>query len=287
MKKIETLVSDIQELLTTGVNVSDEDAAEFGKGMAKLIQSRLAERGPRKGTLRMSNMGKPNRQLWYEVNTPELAEKLHPNAYLKFLFGDIIEEVVLFLAKASGHTVEGAQDELRLNGIVGHRDAVIDGVTVDAKSASPFSFKKFQNGLKAEEDPFGYTMQIQSYLEAGKDDPIVTDKERGAFFVVQKVTGDIHLDIHGKSTMPISDIYEFKKEVVSRTEPPERCFEPEPMGKSGNMKLGLNCSYCSFKKTCYPELRTFLYSTGPVFLTHVEKVPDVYEVLSEVTTDLE
>lgn len=282
-KTIETLIPDIQDLLTHGKKISDESAQAFGNSMAKMIQNRLQERGPRKGTLRMSNMGKPDRQLWYEVNHPEKAEKLHPNTYLKFILGDIVEELLLFLVAESGHSVEGAQGEMELEGIKGHRDVVIDGVTVDVKSASPFSFAKFQKGLKADEDPFGYTLQIQSYLEAGQQDPIVTEKDRGAFLVIQKVTGDIHLDVHTKTPVPIKEIYQHKKEVVKLPDPPDRCFEAEPEGKSGNMKLGVNCSYCSFKKECWPGLRTFLYSRGPVFLTHVEREPDVYEVLADET----
>lgn len=237
----------------------------------------------------MSNIGKPDRQLWYEVNMPEKAEQMHPNSYLKFLYGDVIEALLMFLAKQAGHKVEGEQAELEIEGVKGHRDAVVDGVTTDFKSASPFSFKKFERGLQPEEDAFGYISQINNYIEAGKDDPTVVDKTRGAFLAMNKVTGDLALDIHQKSNAPVPEIIKYKKEMVAKEEPPERCFEPEPMGKSGNMKLGINCSYCSFKKECWPELRTFLYSTGPVFLTKVVDEPRVPEVkeedVSRETTD--
>ena len=245
--------------------------------MATLIKSRLV-REKREPTLRMSSIGKPARQLWYEINEPEYAEKLHPNAYLTFLIGDLYEEVILFLASQSGHKVEGMQDELDLYGIKGHRDAVIDGMTVDVKSASPYSFKKFEEGLSPDKDAFGYIQQINNYMEAGQDDPIVVTKDEGAFLAANKVTGDLHLDVHKKSNAPIQEIIEYKKQVVTLPEPPERCFEPEPMGKSGNMALGINCSYCAFKRRCYPELRTFLYSTGPKFLTTVVEEPRVPEV---------
>ena len=276
-KKIEDLIPDIQELLVSGVEVPSEIADKFASSMRELLVTRLT-RGERKPTLRMSNIGKPDRQLWYELNMPEKAEKMHPNAYLKFLLGDIFEEVILTLAELSGHSVEGRQDEMEIAGIKGHRDCVIDGVTVDAKTASPYSFKKFEDHLTPDNDAFGYTQQIQSYMEAAKDDPIVTDKTRGAFFVGQKVTGDLCLDIHEKTDFPIEDIIEHKKQVVTLPEPPERCYEPEPYGKSGNMALGINCSYCSFKKECYPGLRMFLYSGRPVFLTEVTREPNVPEV---------
>ena len=276
-KKIDELIPDIEKLLLEGSEVSDERAEVFGSRMKTLIQERL-KREPRAGTLRMSNLGKPSRQLWYEVNTPEDAEPLHPNTYMKFLFGDVIEVLLLFLAEQAGHTVEGQQDTLHLEGVEGHRDAVIDGMTVDAKSASPYSFKKFENHLKPEEDAFGYIQQINNYIECGQEDPLVVDKDRGAFFVMNKVTGDMTLDIHEKSKVPIKDIIDYKKNMVAQPEPPDRCFEPEPMGKSGNMKLGINCSYCPFKFKCWEGLRGFHYSNGPIWLSHVEEEPRVPEM---------
>lgn len=245
--------------------------------MRDLIKTRL-KREKKGGSLRMSNIGRPARQLWYEVNTPEDAEPLHPNAYLKFLFGDLVEELLLFLAEEAGHSVEGRQGTLVLEGVEGHRDVVLDGLTVDVKSASPYSFKKFENHLKPEEDAFGYIQQIQNYIECGQEDELVTDKEQGAFLVMQKVTGDLTLDYHQKSNAPIRDIINYKKEVVASPEPPDRCFEPEPMGKSGNMKLGINCSYCPFKKKCWPGLQGYLYATGPVWLTEVVEEPRVPKI---------
>jgi hypothetical protein len=41
----------------------------------------------------------------------------------------------------------------------------------------------------------------------------------------------------------------------------------------------MKCGYCSFRKECYPEARTFIYSNGPVFLVDVKKVPNVLEVI--------
>ena len=49
----------------------------------------------------------------------------------------MIEELILTIAESSGHTVTGQQDRMRINDLAGHRDAVIDGMTIDVKSASP------------------------------------------------------------------------------------------------------------------------------------------------------
>ena len=85
---------------------------------------------------------------------------------------------------------------LNVHGIRGHRDAVIDGMTVDVKSCSPFAFKKFRDGELRDNDPFGYISQLSSYVYAAKDDPLVTDKNRGAFLAIDKVNGEICLDVY-------------------------------------------------------------------------------------------
>jgi hypothetical protein len=43
----------------------------------------------------------------------------------------------------------------------------------------------------------------------------------------------------------------------------------------------VQCSYCEYKKTCWPEMRTFLYSYGPEFLIKVKNKPKVKEVVDE------
>lgn len=279
-KKIDTIVEDIEELLVNGkTDIPDEDIIDFGMKLAGIMAERLGDR-ERRGTLRMSNIGKPcTRQLYYEVNNTDEKEEFRPEVYMKFLYGDLIEELVLFLAKQAGHTVEGQQDEQEIAGVLGHRDVVLDGTVADVKSASPFSFKKFAEGRLAEDDAFGYIDQLQSYIYTGQDDPIVTDKDRGAFLVLDKVSGKLCLDIHEREEYDIEAAYEYKKDLVASDEPPARGFDPLPDGKSGNMKLGLNCSYCDFKNKCHPELRTFLYSNGPRFLTETVKEPKVPEVI--------
>lgn len=277
-KTIDTLVQDIQETLLNGSEmVTDELCEEYGYKFSELLKTRFkGPREPRKGTLRMSNIGKPcERQLYYSVNSSEEAEPLRPEAHLKFAYGDLIELLILFLAEAAGHTVEGTQDEQEIEGIKGHRDAVIDGTIVDVKSASSYSFKKFQEGRLEEDDSFGYVDQLQSYLFAGQTDDKVTDKDRGAFLVADKVLGHLCLDIHQRKNLPYDQIFNYKKGMVASTVPPKRGFDPVPDGKSGNEKLGIQCSYCDFKHKCHPSLKTYIYSTGPRYLTKVVKEPKV------------
>jgi hypothetical protein len=229
----------------------------------------------------MSNLGKPDRRLWLEINHPDAGEPLTASTYVKFLYGDILEELILFLAKEAGHTVEGEQDRVEINGVIGHRDAVIDGVLTDVKSASSYSFKTFRSGELADNDKFGYIDQINQYLFAAQEDPIVRDKEVAAFFVIDKQNGFMCVDKHTNNNKDYVQVVEAKRQMLAEKEIPPLCYPAIPEGKSGNEKLGIECSYCPFKKVCYPNLRTFRYSYGPVYLTKVVKEPKVPEVFDD------
>jgi hypothetical protein len=285
-KTIDTLVNDIYRVLEEGTtNVNYE---EYGREHAKILLSRLEPNtGERSPTLRLSSIGSPcPRKLWYGIHTPTEREPLIPHTRLKFLYGDLIETLVLELAKEAGHLVQGEQDEILVNGVLGHRDCVIDGMLVDVKSASPYSFVKFEGGLRSEDDSFGYLTQLGSYLLGSQDDPLVVEKNKAGFLVINKVTGKLCLDVHEfteEDFVRISDTINERKLTCVLSHPtPARAFEAIPEGKSGNEKLGVNCSYCDYKAKCWPELRTFMYAGNrPVFLTKVEREPNVPEVTGE------
>ena len=98
------------------------------------------------GVLRMSILGKPARQLWYDKYSPKETKEYDASNNLKFLYGHIIEHLLLYLAELSGHKVEDRQKKVKVDDVKGHMDAKVDGEICDVKSASPFSFKKFKNG---------------------------------------------------------------------------------------------------------------------------------------------
>ena len=89
---------------------------------------------------------------------------------------------------------------------------------------------------------------------------------------------DTQAPVHETIAFDITDRIKHVQEMVKQPEPPEKCYEPKPDGKSGNMKLDIGCSYCAYKKACWPELRAFAYSTGPRFLTEVFNEPKVQEI---------
>jgi len=147
-------------------------------------------------------------------------------------------------------------------------------MTVDVKSASPYSFKKFQEGNLRGQDPFGYISQLSSYVYAAKDDPLVTNKTHGAFLVIDKVNGHICLDMYDFTEEMKTKEEEITriKEMVKAKIPPDRGFEDVPQSKtSPNMKLGMECSYCEFKKACFPGLKLYKYGHGPVYITKLVK----------------
>lgn len=276
-KSIDTLVDDIYSLFN-GHECDPDRAAAFGQAVADVVVRRLAET-ERKFSLRMSSIGKPDRKLWYEAHN-QSREELPPQAKMKFLYGDILECLLLFLAAEAGHTVENQQGEVEVNGVLGHFDSTIDGALVDVKSASSQSFRKFKEGNLADDDPFGYMEQLAGYNEGVKAD-------RAGFLVIDKTLGHVvfsEVPVDDLKALKVPERIEHLKEVVASPDIPERCYDPVPDGESGNMKLGTNCSYCDFKFDCWKDanngigLRTFLYSKGPTHFTHIEKEPRVMEI---------
>lgn len=273
MADIKTLVNDIYHILDGDTDHEcNEDFLEMAAAQFKdTLRKRLAVQ-LRSGTIRFSSLGKPDCQVWYGVNKPEAGDKVTPQTQMKFLYGDILEILLLYLAKEAGHEVGDEQEELECDGVKGHIDATIDGVVVDVKSASSYAFKKFEENRVQDDDPFGYIAQLSGYCTQ-KNMP-------GAFLAINKESGGIcvsHLDPELIAANPPAEAIQRQRESVALDSVP-RCFTPVADGKSGNEKLGLNCSYCDFKKDCWPGLRAFNYSGKPRFLTKVVREPDVFEL---------
>jgi len=266
LPKLDTLVDDIYAVFD-GKEIDPKAAESFGVSLGKMIVSRITER--KVNTLRLSNLSKPcRRQLWYSINTPELGEKLSGATRIKFLIGDIYEAVIIFLAEVAGHSVTRQQEEVTINGVAGHIDGLIDGELVDVKSASPYSFAKFKNGLKPEDDSFGYLGQLGGYGYG-------LGHKRGHFLAANKVLGTLHVDSHDLPEDDYAKRVDEVRAVLASNEPPPRGFDDEPEGKSGNRKLCVNCSYCDYKTTCWTGLKVAAYSNGPVFLTKILRQPKV------------
>jgi len=281
MKTIDTLVEDIESVIYGQGGWNKSVAEAMGKSIADTANKRFSKPQEPRGYLSLSSIGTPcKRKLWYKINKPGFGEPLDAKMLLKFFYGDMIEELILAMVEASGHTLAGSQDRLTVHGIRGHRDAVIDGMTVDVKSCSPFAFKKFKEGDLRGNDPFGYISQLSSYVYAAKDDPLVTDKNRGAFLAIDKVNGEICLDVYDFTEELKTKEQEMlaAKDLVAGDIPTER-ISPVPASKSSpNTKLDKSCQFCEYKKACWPNLKMYQYTYGIEYLVHVEKPPKVPEV---------
>ena len=285
MKTLDTLIQDIYsslEGLSSGeaLNISEE---ELDLTLLRMKESILAWSKPREVEnsfrLRMSNIGRPLRQLWYESKNTSDPHVVSGSTQIKFLYGHILEEIVLMLVRMAGHEVTSEQKEINISGITGHMDCKIDGQVVDVKTASKFSFNKFKDGSLVNNDPFGYLAQLSGYETAEQT-------KEGGFLVINKESGELCLFRPDDLEKPnVKEKIEKVKAAIAVDTPPDRCYAPIPEGKKGNMKLPSGCAYCPYKFECYSDandgdgLRAFRYSNGPAYFTEVAVEPRVEEIL--------
>ena len=284
MKTVDTLVKDIYDLFSLDPIKMDEKEVDkhidtFGEMLKVHIKAFMYEQPRTRGNLRLSAIGKPDRQLWYDVNSKKEIEDLAPSTRIKFLYGYILEELLLLCASIAGHKVTDQQKEVSVEGVLGHQDAMIDDVLVDCKSASGFSFKKFKNNKLLEDDPFGYIGQISAYAQAN-------GVNEAAFLVIDKSSGEICLTpVHQMEMDNAKNRVKHLKGMVVNAHVPDRCYAPVPDGESGNLKLAIGCIYCNHKRECWSNanqgkgIRAFKYSRGLNFLVQVSKEPKVEEVM--------
>jgi hypothetical protein len=281
---IYNLVDDIYKVVSSkevpeGIDLEAE-VERFGEGCKRLMRNLFTEERDGR-TLRMSNIGRPDRFLWNAVNNPGTQEELTPNTYVKFMYGHLIEEMLLFLTRLSGHEVTDEQKKCEVAGIKGSMDCKIDGVVTDVKSVSSFGFKKFKDGTLAFDDPFGYVAQIKGYAHSEGETKfgwLAMDKQNGHIAYLMYDSEDKEHFCYDKVSYDIEEHIERVKKLVEQPEPPSVCYQPIADGKSGNQKLAVGCSYCSYKTICWPTLRAFAYSSGPRFLVEVHNEPKVTEI---------
>jgi hypothetical protein len=207
---------------------------------------------------------------------PEVAVKPDGKSLLKFFYGDMLEELVLNVAEDAGHTVEKKQEKALYDigdgwYVRGRIDAVIDGVMVDVKSVTKYSEEKFKHNLV--DDPFGYYQQLNGYATA-------LNYSDAGFLTIQKELGHVNyypIEVN-KGLFKMQAEHAAETAALSSPDSIKRLAGVPASKTSKNTKLCTSCSYCNFKKECFPEMRTFLYSSGPEFLIDVVDVPRVMEI---------
>ncbi len=284
-KNTYNLVSDIYQLMETkevaeGVDF-DACVEKFGENVKELMRNEFGGRKRDGRKLRMSNIGRDDRYLWNVYNDVEKSDDIQGHTYVKFLYGHLIEEMLLFLTKAAGHEVTDEQKKCEVNGITGSMDCKIDGIVTDVKSVSTYGFRKFKDGSLAYDDPFGYIGQIKGYAYAEgatKFGWLAMDKQNGHLTYLLYDSEDTQAPVHDLISYDIKERIDHVKKLVEQPTPPDVCYEPIADGKSGNRKLAVGCSYCAYKKECWPSVRAFAYSTGPRYLIEVHNEPKVQEI---------
>jgi hypothetical protein len=279
---LDTLVEDVYRLMKNknsakGVD-TEAEIEKFGEAMKDLMRKEFSPSVPNyngRSGLRMSSIGKPLRQQWFGLNKYS-KEKIDSKTLIKFMYGHVIEEMLLLFVRLSGHAVTDEQKLCNVGGIKGSMDCKIDGVVVDVKSTTKFGITKFENGSLAADDSFGYIDQIKAYAHSEGERKwawLAMDRDSGKLAVCQYDLDDTEHPYHSHFSQDIEERVEEVKKHTGGEDMPEQCSFPVEDGKSGNLKLSTMCGYCPYKKHCYPTLKVYATGSGPKFLTHVVKRP--------------
>jgi CRISPR/Cas system-associated exonuclease Cas4 (RecB family) len=294
------VVDDVYELLRHPGNydIKEEQVSDLGLRIAKAIAKQFSKEEEKERTyIWPSQLGTPcDRKVWYHHN-PDVRElPPHPWTRIKFMQGDIAEEIALALVEWTGkHEVTERQGYVEWKDkdgrilLRGKKDAKINGIPVEIKAQADMAYTRTATGKLLEEDPFGYIVQLRSYI-------LEEDQEQGgAILAINRTMGHMHiLPVPAHNLPEIRERIEHLTRVLDNREvEPDRVYEDEPDGythkekgfiPNGNRVLGLACQYCPFRYHCWRDsndgkgLRTFKSSRGPVYFTKVVKEPKMQEV---------
>jgi len=248
------------EQATDGKQVlSDTNIDKICEDVKEALHRQFGSQNSRKEfRLRMSNIGRPTCQLWFEKNKPDEGMPFPSTFVMNMMLGDIVESVFKGLLRQAGVAYEDSKKvsmELTIDSkIEGTYDIVIDDAVDDIKSASDWSYRnKFESfDTLAKEDPFGYVGQLAGYAQA-------LNKRAGGWWVINKANGSFkYVPADGLDLTKEIDKLSNNISIVQNNEF-ERCFEPVEetfRGKpTGNKILGTTCSFCRFKHSCWTDLQ--------------------------------
>jgi len=237
--------------------MTEETIQQVSTDVANALRNQFGS-GKKRGDfkIRMSNVGRPTCQLWYEKNKPEVAIPMPTNFMMNMMIGDIVEAVFKGLLKEAGVKYNDSEKvtlNLSTASINGSYDIVINDAVDDIKSASDWSYRnKFESyDTLAAGDGFGYVGQLAGYAKA-------SGKRAGGWWVVNKANGHFKyvpatgLDMDAELAKIENTVKTVKENKF------ERCFEPVPetfRGKpTGNKVLNDGCKFCSYRFDCWDNL---------------------------------
>jgi len=253
----EMMIHQYLENATSGKSaMSQENIEQVATDIKDALNRQFNTKREDKFRLRMSNIGRPSCQLWFEKNKPETALPKPTTFVMNMMIGDIVEAVFKAVLREANVKFEDTDNvTLQLDEdtkISGSYDLVMNEAVDDIKSASDWSYKyKFDSYESLHSgDSFGYVGQLAGYAKA-------LGKKAGGWWVLNKANGlfkyvRAHIDMD-------KELDKIKKNIKA-TESKElvRCFEPEPetfRGKeTGNIVLNKNCTFCSYRNACWENL---------------------------------
>jgi hypothetical protein len=251
--KVHQYLSNVQ---TGEATLSDEVIEQITTDVRNALVKQFSKRD-KEFRLRMSNIGRDYCQLWFDKNDPDAAVPFSTNFIINMMIGDIVEAVFKGLLVQSGVSFSNGEKvtwDLGTVSIDGTPDLIMDGKVDDVKSASPWSYEnKFKDyATLSDKDSFGYVAQLAGYAEAAKVQP-------GGWWVVNKATGAFkYVAASGINT---EEVAEKTKAIAAKLEANdfERCYEAEEetyrKKPSGNLVLGRECQWCSYRYKCWPGLK--------------------------------
>ena len=259
--KLAKVLGWLQKRMDGEVSMSEDTISIVAEDVANALRKQFASNtNRRKFTARPSNLGKPLCQLQMEKR----GEKGVPPSYnfiLRMMTGDIVEAVLKGVIKESG--IEGYRSSQKLSTnlgdhvINGESDLSFDGKVDDIKSTSDFAFRnKFVSWSSLKDsDPFGYVTQLHLYASG-------SGKPAGGIWAMNIATGELNRIESTDSEKETASILKEAKDKVDTLvadAPFERCFtdEPETFNKlaTGNRRLGMECSWCKYRFSCWPKLQ--------------------------------
>lgn len=246
----------IEEVRTGKASVSEKTINQITEDVRAALIRQFVDKRNKEFSLRMSNVGRPYCQLWFEKNKPEEATTTSSNFLMNMMIGDIVEAVFKGLLTEAGVIYSNGEKVTLKAGkhdIQGTPDLTIDGAVDDVKSASDWSYRnKFVDfNTLASSDSFGYVAQLAGYSRAMRVKP-------GGWWVINKAKGEFkYVPATGIDTdSEIQKISEKADELQANEF--RRCFPPVEETyrnkPTGNLVLGQECQWCSFRYPCWGTL---------------------------------
>ena len=250
--------SFLQNVMLGKASMNKATINRVAKDVKDALGRQFSGRGKKDFKLRMSNIGRKKCQLWFDKNEPENKISESPFFIINMILGDIVEAVFKGLLRASDVKFGDSEQvtlQIEDDKIDGTYDLVINGKVDDVKSSSPWSYEnKFKDFETLQgKDSFGYVSQLVGYAKA-KGVPV------GGWWVVNKANGNFKY-VSANGVDVDSELKKIKETIdyINNDEPFERCYEPVEetyYGKpSGNLKLGIECSLCSYREKCWDDLK--------------------------------